>query len=147
MVNLNALFGSKGNFISVTFKSEKKPAAAFKGVKLEKIISGVFRAGIDFANLSSVKEGIASGERGEVQSLTWGEWINFPYLLAYKDERYVRLYPTANCKLTAIYLVDGVEVSNEKFKSYLTPSDKARAESGERPECITIKESNILKIG
>ena len=69
MINLDSFFNSKGHFINATFKSEKKPAAAHKEISLEKRISGVFRAGISFENLSSVKEGIKSGERGEVQSL------------------------------------------------------------------------------
>ena len=147
MVNLNSLFGSKGQFISATFKSEKKPSASFKGVRLEKLIEGTFRAGINFANLGSVKEGIASGERGEVQPLPWGTWLKFPYLISHKEETYVRLYPTENCKLKATYLVDGVEVTREKFLSFLTPSEQARANEGERPECITVKKSNILKLG
>jgi len=147
MVNLNSLFSSKGQFISATFKSEKKPASTFKGVRLEKIVKGTFRAGINFANLGSVKEGIANGERGEVQSLPWGNWLQFPYTISHKEEIYVRLYPTENCTLKTIYLVDSVEVTRESFLSYLTPSDKARATDGDRPECITIKKSNILKLG
>jgi len=147
MVNLNNLFSTKGQFISATFKSEKKPSASFKGTRLEKIVEGTFRAGINFANLGSVKEGIESGERGEVQPLPWGEWLQFPYTISHKEEIYVRLYPTENCKLKVTYLVDSVEVDREKFLSFLTPSDKARATEGERPECITIKKSNILKLG
>jgi hypothetical protein len=147
MVNLNSLFGSKGQFISATFKSEKKAAAAFKGVKLEKLIEGTFRAGINFANLGSVKEGIESGERGEVQPLPWGTWLQFPYTISHKEEIYVRLYPTENCKLKVTYLVDSVEVEKDKFLSFLTPSEQARANEGERPECITVKKSNLLKLG
>ena len=147
MVNLDSLFGSKGQFVSATFKSEKKPSASFKGVRLEKVIEGTFRAGINFANLGSVKEGIANGERGEVQPLPWGVWLKFPYTISHKEEIYVRLYPTENCRLKATYLVDGVEVDREKFLSYLTPSEQARANDGEKPECITIKKSNILKLG
>ena len=147
MVNLNSLFNAKGQFISATFKSEKKPASTFKGTRLEKIVEGTFRAGINFANLKSVKEGIESGERGEVQPLPWGVWVQFPYTISHKEEIYVRLYPTENCKLKATYLADGVEVTREKFLSYLTPSEQARAMDGERPECITIKKSNILKLG
>jgi hypothetical protein len=147
MVNLDSLFGSKGQFISATFKSEKKPSASFKGVRLEKLIEGTFRAGINFANLGSVKEGIANGERGEVQPLPWGTWLQFPYTISHKEEIYVRLYPTENCKLKATYLVDGVEVAREKFLSYLTPSEQARANDGEKPECITIKKTNLLRLG
>jgi hypothetical protein len=147
MVDLSALFGSKGNFISAIFKSEKKPSASFKGVRLEKVVQGTFRAGINFANLGSVKKGIESGERGEVQPLPWGVWKTFPYVIEYKETEYIRLYPTDNCQLKATYLVDSVEVDREKFLSYLTPSERERATNGEKPECITIKRENILKLG
>jgi len=152
MINLNKFFGSKGNFISATFRSEKKPSAMHKGTLLEKRISGVFRAGISFENLSSVKEGIENGERNEVGSLPFGEWEKYPYLIKHTNKegvfnRYVRLYPTPNCVLKVQYLVNGVESTKENFNSFLTPSDRAKAESGERPECITIKESNLISLG
>ena len=146
-MNLDSFFNNKGQFISVMFKSEKKPAAIHKGTLLEKRIEGVFRAGIDFGNLGSVKEGIANGERGEVQPLPFGEWLKFPYLIQYKETQYVRLYPTKNCVLKVQYLVNGVESTKENFLSFLTPSDKAKTENGERPECITVKVSNLIKLG
>lgn len=147
MINLDSFFNNKGQFISVMFKSEKKAAAIHKNVKLEKRIEGVFRAGIDFGNLSSVKKGIENGERGEVQPLPFGEWLKFPYLIQYKETQYIRLYPTTNCVLKVQYLVNGVESTKENFLSFLTPSDKAKAENGEKPECITVKVSNLIKLG
>jgi len=147
MINLDKFFGNSGQFISATFKSEKKPAAKHKGTLLEKRIEGVFRAGIDFGNLGSVKDAIANGERGEVQPLPFGEWLKFPYLIQYKETQYVRLYPTKNCVLKVQYLINGVESTKENFLSFLTPSDKAKAENGERPDCITVKVSNLIKLG
>jgi hypothetical protein len=147
MINLDKFFGNSGQFISAIFRSEKKPAAIHKGTLLEKRIEGVFRAGIDFGNLGSVKDGIEKGERGQVQPLPFGEWLKFPYLIQHKETQYVRLYPTKNCVLKVQYLVNGVESTKENFLSFLTPSDKAKAENGERPECITVKVSNLIKLG
>lgn len=152
MINLDKFFSSKGNFISATFRSEKKASAKHKGTLLEKRISGVFRAGISFENLSSVKEGIESGERNEVGSLPFGEWEKYPCLIKHTNKegvfnRYVRLYPTENCVLKVQYLVNGVESTKEQFLSFLTPSDRAKAENGEKPECITIKETNLISLG
>jgi hypothetical protein len=152
MINLDKFFGSKGNFISATFRSEKKASAMHKGTNLEKRISGVFRAGISFENLSSVKEGIENGERPEVGSLPFGEWEKYPYIVKHTDKngvfnRYVRLYPTPNCVLKVQYLVNGVESTKENFNSFLTPSDRAKAENGERPECIVVKVSNLISLG
>ena len=147
MINLDGFFNNKGQFISAIFRSEKKPAAIHKGTILEKRIEGVFRAGINFENLGSVKDGIEKGERGEVQSLPFGQWLKFPYLIEHNETQYVRLYPTKNCVLKVQYLVNGVESTKENFLSFLTPSDKAKAENGERPECITVKVSNLIKLG
>jgi len=135
----------KGSFQSVTWKSNPNPAAAHKGIALEKITTAVCKAGIDFSNLSSVKAGIASGERGEVESLPWGEWESFPFTITHKGERYVRLYPAAQSnQVSTLYKVDGKQVDKTTFKSFLTPSEAEKMESGERPTCFTVKESNLI---
>lgn len=151
---LNNILASKGGFVKVMWKSEPKPAAKFKGKNLEKITDAVCRAGIDYANLSPVKEGIASGERGEVEPLPWGEWYidstgksMFPYLITHKDTMYVRLYPSTNKdqRPKSNFFVDGVKVDKQTFASYLTPSAaKKLLEPEDNPLCFTIKECNIL---
>jgi len=130
-----------GQFLSVVFTSEKKPASAHKGISLTKKVRGVFRAGINFANLASVREGIASGERGEVQPLAWGEWVAFPYVIAHKGQTYFRLYPVAGSVPIVTYMVNGEEVSREVWAGFLTPNERARM-SGDRPDCITVKAGN-----
>jgi hypothetical protein len=139
----SALFSAKGQFVSVTFTSKVKPKAAFKEVSLTKRTQGVFRAGVNYANLKPVLEGIASGERGEVGSLPWGVWEHFPYTITHNEQRYIRLYPTDNCHLKVQYFADGVEISREAFKGYLMPSDVKKMESGEKPLVICPKESGI----
>jgi hypothetical protein len=142
---LDKILSSKGQFVKAVWKSNPSPAAAHKkaGVLLEKHTSAVCRAGINFANLSSVQEGIANGERGPVQELPWGEWKSFPYIIAHKEAEYVRLYPT-DTRCETIYFVNGDKVDKDTFTSYLTPSEAAKLSSGEKPECFTIKRENIL---
>jgi hypothetical protein len=144
-IDLSLITKSTGQFVKVAFKSTKKPAAAFKGTELTKVSSGVFRAGIDFSNLTSVKDGIANGERDEVGSLPWGEWVSFPYLIAHKGEQYVRLYPSVGHKVEVKHFVNGKEVSKDEFNSFLTPSD---AKPSDKPlECFTVKATNIVSVG
>lgn len=139
------ILNSKGQFVKAVWKSNPSPAAAHKkaGVLLEKHTSAVCRAGINFANLSSVQQGIAEGTRGEIQELPWGEWKSFPYIITHKDAEYVRLYPT-DTRCETIYFVNGEKVDKNTFTSYLTPSEAAKLSSGEKPECFTIKRENIL---
>ena len=112
---------AKGSFVKAAWKSEGKPAAAHKGVLLEKKTVAVVQAGVNYANLSAVKDAIAAGERGEVQELPWGQWYVdklsgkswFPHVIEHKDELYLRLYPSQgnNHKTSSVYYVNGVEVN------------------------------------
>lgn len=143
------ILSAKGNFVKAKWKSIPKPAARFKTFQLEKITESVVRAGINFANLSSVKDAIAAGERGEVQPLPWGEWKSFPYIIEHKGAEYIRLYPSdgINHYPKSIFYVNGEEVTKEDFATYLTPSDaKKLLDPEERPECFTIKAENVLGI-
>jgi hypothetical protein len=145
---LSNFFKGKGQFMRAAWKSNPKPAAAHKGVVLEKRTTTIVRSGLDFANLSSVKAGIESGERGPVQELPFGEWAYFPYLIKYEKEGntnyYLRMYPTDTTP-TVRYFANSQEVDKETFASYLTPSEaKKLTGEKEKPECFTIKMENVL---
>ena len=146
---LNKILKCKGSFVKASWKSNPKPKAAFKRVVLEKVSVGVVRAGIDYAKISSVKEGIADGTRGEVQPLPWGEWEQFPYTISHKGESYIRLYPSGNHKTKTTYFADGSVVSETEFCEYLTPSaaDEILNPNPDKPLlCFTVKANNILGI-
>ena len=142
---LDKFFSAKGQIVKVSFQTEKKPSAAHKGTILQKTTTGVFRAGINFANLKSVKEGIENGERGEVQPLPWGRWVRFPYLIEHNGASYLRLYPAVNGKVVVSYSVNGQSVDKDTFLSYLTPSEQRRPD--EPLECFTVKADNVISIG
>jgi hypothetical protein len=148
---LDRILNARGQFVKAVWKSNPTPAAAHKkaGIQLEKHTSAVCRAGINFANLSSVQQGIEEGTRGEVQELPFGTWLHFPYIIKHtpkgcdEEQHYVRLYPTETRSET-IYFVNGEQVDKDNFAQYLTESDKKKMYSGEKPECFTIKRENIL---
>lgn len=165
-VDVQKFLDSKGQFIPATWESPKKPAAAHKEHRLVKRTSGIFRAGINFSNLGSVKDAIRDGERGEVGKLPFGEWETFPYFIQHNGERYVRLYPPAKtievvddngetinkrvadwaaACLSVQYFVDGVEVDRETFNGFLTPSDAKKRDK--ETDCITVKASNLVHLG
>jgi hypothetical protein len=117
-VNLDLFREKKGQFVPAAWLSPKKPAAAHKGVNLEKRSSGLFRAGIDFSHLGSVEDSIRDGERGEVGELPWGEWETFPYIIQHKGEQYVRLYPPSK----TVYYVEDREVVKATYD--MTPEHR-----------------------
>lgn len=142
---LTTLNSVTGQHVSVTFQSLPKPSAANKELVLKKITTGAFRAGIDYANLSAVKEGIEKGERGEVQSLPWGEWVSFPYHIKHKGKDYVRLYPPVGGFIQTPkiqYFINDQEVDKDTFNSKLTPS----AAKSKETECFTVAADNIVSI-
>jgi len=153
------ILNSKGQFVKASWKSNPKPAAAHKNMLLEKHTVAVVQAGVNYANLSAVKEGIANGERGEVQELPWGEWYVdrltkkswFPYVIEHKDQLYIRLYPSTagNHIPNSTFYVNGELVDKEEFAKYLTPSEAKKLldpTEEDRPLCFTIKADNILDI-
>ncbi len=153
------ILNAKGNFVKAAWKSNPKPAAAHKDILLEKQTVAVVQAGVNYANLSAVKDAIAAGERGEVQELPWGVWYTdklsgkswFPHVIEHKDELYLRLYPSHgnNHKTRSIYYVDGVEVTKEEYAKYLTNSEARKIldpKEEDVPLCFTIKLKNLLDL-
>ena len=139
---LNAVSSKKGQFIELSFKSEGKPSKDHKGRLLEKRTVGIYRTGVNFANLSSVKEAIEKGERGEVQPLAWGTWEKFPFVIAHKGERFLRLTTVNGVKSKSTFKVNGKEVSRDEFESFLVPS--ARSSAKTPTEVFNIKEANLV---
>ena len=136
----------KGQFIELTYKSNPKPAASFKERVLEKVSTGIFRTGINYANLSPVKEAIADGLRGEVQPLPKGqEWLVFPFVIKAEKGELLRITTSPAHRPSVVYKVDGVEVSKENFESFLIPSALKKPSA---PLLVfTIKAENLIKVG
>lgn len=140
---LNAVQSKKGQFIELSFKSEGKPSKDHKGRVLEKRTVGIYRTGVNYANLSSVKEAIANGERGEVQPLPWGKWAVFPFIIDKEGEEYLRITTSPAHRPKVNYFVDGIEVSKEHYLSMLPPSARVPSEPS---EVFTIKAKNLIGV-
>lgn len=135
----------KGQFITLAFKSEPKPSKDSKGKVLVKETKGIFRTGINYANLSPVKEAIEAGERGEVGSLPWGEWAVFPLVIVNGDKQYLRITTSPFHRPSVRYSVDGVEVSKEHFESHLSPSNRSKPE--DKPVLVfNINSENLVSV-
>jgi hypothetical protein len=154
----NKILNSKGQFIKASWKSNPSPAASFKkeGIILEKRTLAVIQAGVNYSQLSAVKNAIAAGDRNEVGELPWGSWkvidgvSQFPYLIEHKGVDYIRLTPSqaGNHIPKSTYYVNGEQVTKEEFSRFLTPSEanKLLNPKEEHPLCFTIKSDNILGI-
>ena len=155
---IEAVKGCKGQFVHVEYVTHVKTSAAHKNKVIKKYVQGVFRTGIDYANLKSVREGIANGERGEVKPLPWGQWAVHPWIIEHKGEEYIRLFQVKDSAVISRYLVEidsepqikppGI-TSKEWVATFLTPADaeKLLSDDREAPECITKKISDVSVIG
>lgn len=112
---VNQLKNVKGQHVKASWERQVKTPKECPSVILKRTTAYV-RAGIDYANLKSVKDGIASGERGEVEPLPWGTWTEFPFIIAHNGVEYVRLYPAAfdNLKAEVSYTIDGAQATTEQ---------------------------------
>ena len=174
-MNVEKFMSCKGQYIAASWVSPKKPSAAHKAHKLEKRSSGLFRAGISFANLSSVKDAIEAGEREEVGPLPWGVWEQFPYTITHKGATYFRLTPPS----MTIYYVDGLECDKDVWEQapeilrssrsvpdwsslstrYFVDGQEVDKETFDgfltpsdsaprpMPSCITVKQEHFLTLG
>jgi hypothetical protein len=139
-----SLQDAKGQFISVEWFSEPKPSAKHKGVMLRKTTTAVVRTGVAYENLKVIKDAIANGEREEVGSLPWGQWLVYPYAIWHKGTEYIRLTLGANTRPSCVYEVNGVVTDRTTFLSYQPPSASAEREPS---EVITVKLESLIKVG
>lgn len=144
---IEVLKARKGQFIRIEYFTNPAPAAAHKAHTLTKRTTMIVRTGIAFENLTSVKMAIAAGERPEVQPLAWGEWDVHPWLITHKGCEYLRVtIDGIPNHASSTYEIDGQPVSRGEFLALLTPAKRAEAESGDRPEVLTIKVPNIVSL-
>jgi hypothetical protein len=148
---LTACSSRKGQFIRLRYKSvptSTLSASSRKaGVMLEKETEGVFRTGVNYANLSAVKEAIEAEERGEVQPLPKGQtWAVFPWVIKTdKGGELLRITVAEGQFPKVVYKVNGVEVSKENYESHLVAS--ARSKERDEPLLVfTIKSENLLSV-
>jgi hypothetical protein len=135
----------KGQFIELTFRSTPTPNKDNKGKVLVKETTGIFRTGINYANLSPVKDAVEAGERGEVGSLPWGSWAVFPLVIVNGEKEYLRITTSPFHRPTVRYSVDGVEVSKEHFESNLPASKRSKPE--DKPTLIfNIEAGNLVGV-
>lgn len=147
---VNYLKEHKGQHVAITWRKELKTR---KGIaaKVEKQTRAYVRAGIEYANLASVKEGIADGTRAEVGPLqVWQEWAEAPFILRHKTNgtEYVRLYPAAfdNLKPHSEYFLNGALVDKSAVESMCLASEFPKGERAEK-DVFQVKANSILSIG
>lgn len=130
----------KGQFFSIVWR---RPMKTRKGVSslVEKMVSGVFRAGINYDNKASVQEKRESGELPAVNAgLPWGQWLVFPHIISHKGNLYLRIYPANANQVKAEYFLNGESARLEEIEPLCLASEFQ--ERGD-VECMTVTLSHV----
>jgi hypothetical protein len=136
----------KGQFVVIRTVRDLK---TYKGTvgHYEKDSTFTARIGVDYDNISAVKEKRETGELpAENAGLPWGSWLIFPYIIAHKGNHYVRctsVNGNAACVPTVRFLKDGKEISKEAAMAVATAAEKG---GDDERDVFTIKVESITHI-
>lgn len=139
-----------GAFFKIRWVSELPVNAAGKklGVTAYKLTDATCRKGINYDKQKSVQ---AKVDEGKIltHELPWGQWHPdyAGLIIQHKGNDYVRVYLGPN-KAKATYILNGAVCSYDNLKNsgYIQPSYFKKAESGEKPDALTLKAENIQMI-
>lgn len=121
----------------VEWQTTARPAAAHKARVLRKVTTAMCLTGVEYAKLTVNND-------TETGALPWGEWAQYPYLVAHKGTEYARVY-TVDGTVKTTYLIDGDVATRDDFLALLTPSQRET----KRPKggTLTIKLANMRLVG
>lgn len=141
----------KGAYTSVLWEREAKVKKGCMDV-VRKRTRATVRLGLDYENLSVVKEGRQKGTMNATPSpLAWGQWDEFPYFIRHKNKsgtetKYLRMYLGKGANITTEWFLNGHKVSKDVVRPLLLASElKDEAIECEKP--VVVKVSDILSIG
>lgn len=129
-----------------------KPLKTRKGVNdvVEKITTIIVRGGIEYDNTKVVQEGRENGSLpSENAGLPWGEWVQYPYHIAHKDQDYCRFYSASGVDISTggdfipktEYYLNGELTTKDAVQTLCLASEFRTNE--EKPLCYTIKADNV----
>lgn len=111
---LDTLMSRKGQIVTLV---TARPMKVRKGQDaITKTSEFQCRVGVNYDNIKAVQEKRAEGQLpAENAGLPWGEWVDFPYVIAHKGEYYVRCTILRNAfRKAPTFTRGGVEISKEE---------------------------------
>ena len=124
----------------------ERPLKVKKGVEpITKKSTVSIRLGVAYDNIKDVQAKRESGELpAENAGLPWGEWLQYPYVIAHKGEQYLRcsLNKNGNPK-PAQYFQNGIEITKEQAQAVAYASEFADKDD---MDVFNLKASNIVTV-
>jgi hypothetical protein len=113
--------------------------------QITKQVRMVGRIGIQYDKQKVVQEKRENGELPtENQGLPWGEFEVYPYLIAHKDKKYVRLYKGTSDKVKpkVAWFKDGEQVERSEIDHLLLASEK----SSSKGDCFVVNAEDVTRL-
>lgn len=130
-----------GTFMSLTYEKDVPVKVSHKGDTVFRRTTMVVRCGVEYDNISSVKdkrqEGILPTSNA---GLPWGAWKEYPYFIEHNGKTYLRCATVNCCKSKSEYFLNGKQTDKEAIK------DIVKKESSKNMDIITINIDNIVKV-
>ena len=139
-----------GTFVRVKYRTDIKPAARFKDLKIEKIVEATVRVGVSYSNLSAVKERRATETKPMNPShVQWWRWCEgYRNIMKEKisdpSQRYITFATIPNGgNVKVLWYINGKSVPEEEVRAITIPSywDKPNL------DVFDVKLENLISVG
>ena len=140
----------RGTFVRIKYRTEVKPSARFKDLKIEKIVEATVRVGVSYSNLSAVKERRATEAKPMNPShVQWWRWCEgcrniMKEKISDPSQRYITFATIPNGgNVKVLWYINGKSVPEEEVRAITIPSYWNKSNL----DVFDVKLENLISVG
>ena len=140
----------RGTFVRIKYRTEVKPSARFKDLKIEKIVEATVRVGVSYSNLSAVKERRATEAKPMNPShVQWWRWCEgcrniMKEKISDPSQRYITFATVPNGgNVKVLWYINGKSVPEEEVRAITIPSYWNKSNL----DVFDVKLENLISVG
>lgn len=134
----------------IKYRTEVKPSARFKDLKIEKIVEATVRVGVSYSNLSAVKERRATEAKPVNPShVQWWRWCEgcrnvMKEKISDPSQRYITFATVPNGgNIKVLWYINGKSVPEEEVRAITIPSYWNKSNL----DVFDVKLENLISVG
>lgn len=139
-----------GTFVRIKYRTEVKPSARFKDLKIEKIVEATVRVGVSYSNLSAVKERRATEAKPMNPShVQWWRWCEgcrniMKEKISDPSQRYITFATIPNGgNVKVLWYINGKSVPEDEVRAITIPSYWNKSNL----DVFDVKLENLISVG
>ena len=140
----------RGTFVRIKYRTEVKPSARFKDLKIEKIVEATVRVGVSYSNLSAVKERRATEAKPmNTSHVQWWRWCEgcrniMKEKISDPSQRYITFATVPNGgNIKVLWYINGKSVPEEEVRAITIPSYWNKPNL----DVFDVKLENLISVG